>query len=443
MIEFAIQDNGASDLAVKEGDGGILLPEGDLEAMHRSMQRVVFNQVKNAVLADKMGFHYCFFTEHHFQPEGNEFSPGPLILGTAIAAQTKRIRLGQSANILSWWHPIRLAEQAAMLDVISGGRLEFGVGRGLQPRETEMFAPYYGSSSTDEARSLQFFEEAIEVIRRAWAEPSFSFHGEFFSFPPTYVAHHHPQTIAYFSQPDMGRELGDVLNIGEKGHSPVPIYSHSTTMKEMQVFPRPLQRPYPQMWQPVVMSQRSMRRAARLGMNVLVIGSGIDQIRNDVESYHRVAEECGWADRLGRGEFKRGWDCEKKRGVAHTQMVHLTGPGRGRPQDFQKGASARLQYLGGFMPANVGFNQVKLYHDDANGLNFLGGPQQVIDSFMRLKELAGYDDFLCSVGFETAGFGGEEIRDQIQCFAEEVMPVLTEACGGAAPYQERVPGFEL
>jgi alkanesulfonate monooxygenase SsuD/methylene tetrahydromethanopterin reductase-like flavin-dependent oxidoreductase (luciferase family) len=78
-------------------------------------------------------------TEHHFQPEGPEFSPNPLLVEAAVAAQTKRIRLGQHANITTWWEPVRLAEQAAMLDVLSGGRLEFGIGRGYQPREAEVF----------------------------------------------------------------------------------------------------------------------------------------------------------------------------------------------------------------------------------------------------------------------------------------------------------------
>jgi hypothetical protein len=115
MIEFAILDNGPSDLPIKQLPGGGLVPDGDLEAMHRSMQRTVIDQIRKAIFAEQAGFHYYFFTEHHFQPEGNEFSPNPLLLGAAIATRTKHIRLGQMANIVSWWHPIRLAEQAARL----------------------------------------------------------------------------------------------------------------------------------------------------------------------------------------------------------------------------------------------------------------------------------------------------------------------------------------
>ena len=115
-----------------------MVNDGDLAATHTSAQRTIVNQVRQGILAEQLGFDYWFQTEHHFQPEGAELSPNPLLSEGAIASRTRRIRLGQAANIVSWWHPIRIAEQAAMLDVISGGRPEFGIGRGYQPREKIM-----------------------------------------------------------------------------------------------------------------------------------------------------------------------------------------------------------------------------------------------------------------------------------------------------------------
>ena len=67
---------------------------------------MVVNQVRQGILADRLGFDYWFQTEHHFQPEGAEFSPNPLFSEMAIAANTRRIRLGQAANIITWHHPI-------------------------------------------------------------------------------------------------------------------------------------------------------------------------------------------------------------------------------------------------------------------------------------------------------------------------------------------------
>ena len=137
------------------------------------------------------GFDYFFLTEHHFQPEGAEYSPNPLLTETAIAAQTKRIRLGQCANILTWHHPVRIAEQAAMLDVISGGRLEFGMGRGYQPRETEVLGGQMGATIQDQERNRAYFEEAYEIIMKCWTQESFSHHGEFFTIPPSYTRWNH------------------------------------------------------------------------------------------------------------------------------------------------------------------------------------------------------------------------------------------------------------
>jgi alkanesulfonate monooxygenase SsuD/methylene tetrahydromethanopterin reductase-like flavin-dependent oxidoreductase (luciferase family) len=151
MIEFAVFHNGSTDLPCKKVEF-LSVPDGDLGAVHRSMQRVVGDQVRQGVLAEKLGFDYWFLTEHHFEPEGAEFSPGPLLVEAAIAAQTSRIRLGQMANIAAWWHPVRLAEQAALLDVVSGGRLEFGLGRGYQPRETEVLGTPYGATAQDTER---------------------------------------------------------------------------------------------------------------------------------------------------------------------------------------------------------------------------------------------------------------------------------------------------
>ncbi len=130
MIEIGVFHNGASDLPTKITRDGVAINDGDLAATQASAARVQVDQIRQGVLAEQLGFDYFVMTEHHFQPEGAEYSPNPLQTETAIAALTKRIRLGQAANILTWHHPVRIAGQAAMLDVISGGRLEFGILRG-------------------------------------------------------------------------------------------------------------------------------------------------------------------------------------------------------------------------------------------------------------------------------------------------------------------------
>src|SRR5262249_7374811 len=144
MIELGVFHNGASDLPAITTPQGVVVNNGSLEDVHHSYQRVLVSQVRQGILAEHLGFDYWFMTEHHFMPEGPEFSPSPLLVETAIAAHTKRIRLGQMANILPWWHPIRVAEQAAMLDVLSGGRAAGGTGRGrYAPRAHGLGPPPY------------------------------------------------------------------------------------------------------------------------------------------------------------------------------------------------------------------------------------------------------------------------------------------------------------
>ena len=163
MIEIGVFHNGASDLPVVRTPAAYAINDGNLAEVHESNQRGWSSQVRQGILADKLGFNYFFMTEHHFQPEGAEFSPNPLLAETAIAARTQQIRLGQAANIVTWWHPMRIAEQAAMLDVISGGRLEFGIGRGYQPREAEVFGwPF--ATIQDQERNRAYYQEAYEII---------------------------------------------------------------------------------------------------------------------------------------------------------------------------------------------------------------------------------------------------------------------------------------
>src|SRR6266446_3620040 len=150
MLEIGVFHNGASDLPTITTPNGVVVNDGNLAEVHESAQRTLVNQVRQGILADRLGYNYFFMTEHHFQPEGAEFSPNPLLAETAVAAHTKRIRLGQAANIITWWHPVRIAEKAAMLDVISGGRLTFRIGRGYQPRENETFGRNYGSTIQDQ-----------------------------------------------------------------------------------------------------------------------------------------------------------------------------------------------------------------------------------------------------------------------------------------------------
>jgi len=163
------------------------LPDGDPGRVYRDW-------VDLAVEAERLGYWSAWTTEHHFgsdrayRPFGvseQEFpatdydlAVDPLQLLTYVAARTTTLRLGTAVAILPWDHPIRVAERAAMLDVLSGGRLELGVGRGVGFREADVFGV---PTETDVAQRK--FREAIDVISTAWSGEEFTFEGEFWKFP--------------------------------------------------------------------------------------------------------------------------------------------------------------------------------------------------------------------------------------------------------------------
>jgi probable F420-dependent oxidoreductase len=126
------------------------------------------------VEAEALGFHSIFTVEHHFTGFGQVSAS--LNLLTWVAARTQRIRLGTAVLVLPWHDPVLLAEQAATLDLLSGGRLDFGVGKGYRYNE---FASFRIPMEEAEAR----FEESLAIITRAWtSEERFSFDGKFWSY---------------------------------------------------------------------------------------------------------------------------------------------------------------------------------------------------------------------------------------------------------------------
>jgi alkanesulfonate monooxygenase SsuD/methylene tetrahydromethanopterin reductase-like flavin-dependent oxidoreductase (luciferase family) len=150
--------------------------------------------VDMAVEAEALGYWGWWTTEHHFgsdpvyRPYGvsesdfpvtdYDMAACPLTLLTYVAAKTTKLRLGTAVVILHWDHPVRVAERSVLLDCLSGGRLELGVGRGAGFREVELY-----KVPKDNDESNRKFKEAIAVIRGLWTGEPFSFEGEFFETP--------------------------------------------------------------------------------------------------------------------------------------------------------------------------------------------------------------------------------------------------------------------
>jgi alkanesulfonate monooxygenase SsuD/methylene tetrahydromethanopterin reductase-like flavin-dependent oxidoreductase (luciferase family) len=123
--------------------------------------------------AERWGLDAMWLAEIHVAPERSVCS-APLTLASAIAARTKRIKIGTGVQVLPLCHPLRLAEEAATVDQISHGRLIFGVGRSGFPRTYEAYGVPYGESR-------ERFAETLEILKRAWTEESFSNQGKYYS----------------------------------------------------------------------------------------------------------------------------------------------------------------------------------------------------------------------------------------------------------------------
>src|SRR5438309_4758658 len=155
--------------------------------------------------AERWGLDAMWLAEIHVNPERSVCS-APLTLASAIAARTKRMKIGTGVQVLPLCHPLRLAEEAATVDQISHGRLIFGVGRSGFARTYEHYGVPYGESR-------ERFAETLEVVRRAWTQETFSFEGAHFQFhdtcvvPKPYQQPHPPIRVAATS-PDTFPSIG-------------------------------------------------------------------------------------------------------------------------------------------------------------------------------------------------------------------------------------------
>jgi len=144
-----------------------------LDASGAPLAEFYENRLRLAEAYDRIGIHALHIAEHHATPLG--MSPSPSVFLSAVAQRTRRLRFGPLVYTLALYHPLRLADEICMLDQLSGGRLELGVGRGVSPIEIE----YFGF---DPAKSQAMYIEAYQVILKAMQERVLSFEGEYYRF---------------------------------------------------------------------------------------------------------------------------------------------------------------------------------------------------------------------------------------------------------------------
>ena len=213
-----------------------------------------------AVYCDKHSWDSIWFTEHHLNHEGMESCANPLMMGTDIAARTNKIRIGQACNVITFWNPIRLAEDIATLDNLSNGRVEIGVGRGIYGREALHLN--VDADLKDQAKNKRLFEETLTIMKKAWTEKFFNHQGEFYNYPaPDFVWQH-----------DMSPPNENFVDL------------KTNKLKKISVVPQPYQKPHPPIWQ-VVDSPSSIERAAEIGINCIMWIPTVKSLKKRFEIY--------------------------------------------------------------------------------------------------------------------------------------------------------------
>src|SRR6266571_2384327 len=195
----------------------------EIEKGKAGLRRELYTQMlsevsEQAKLADALGYDSISFTEHHFHVEGFELSNNPVLLDLFVGLQTKRIRVGQLGIVLPAENPIRVAENIAMLDHMTGGRANAGFARGYQRRWVDIMAQQthgiHGAQPHQhdeiDAANRAAFEECYRIIKAAWTQDMLSYQGKYWRVPPGET----PWTIGATRKWGSGVEDGIVRAVG-------------------------------------------------------------------------------------------------------------------------------------------------------------------------------------------------------------------------------------
>ena len=244
---------------------------------HKPYTQVLDETRDIATYCDSTGWNSIWFTEHHLNHEGMDACPNPLMMSADIAARTKDIRIGQAANIITFWNPLRVAEDIAMLDHMSGGRIEVGLGRGVYGREA--IHMNVEADLKDQGKNFRLFDESLQIIKKAWTQELFSHKGEFYTYPaPDFIWQH-----------DMSPPSPDLVDM------------ETNELKQIGLVPRPLQTPHPPLWQ-VVDGHMSIDWAARNGLNTIMWIPTVKALKQRFEVYQKAKSEAENRDvPLGEG----------------------------------------------------------------------------------------------------------------------------------------------
>lgn len=347
-----------------------------LESPDRDFRRAYEEMLSQVEIAERLGFEGVWLAEHHGSAYGS--MPSPQVAAAAIASRTSRMRIGIAVSNLTLAWPVRIAEDFAMVDVISGGRLDFGVGRGYQPHE---FRAMGVADKQDVSREV--FDEAFQIVTGLWTkaigEP-YTFHGKHFHIdgvdcrptplqrptPPIYVASISPETF------DL---------VADHGHNML-VTPTLMTLPELNGF--------------VVGAKRTLMHRGR------------DPLSLDFPMNWQIhlAEDDALAVRRARPSLEWYFD----------NVMSAVPQGAATPAGYERYAALAEAAAEGAMSL-TGLRE--------GGVCYVGDPDGLIRDIEILREETGLDHLICWMRF--GGMAHEDVVRSMELLADQVMPHFADA----------------
>jgi alkanesulfonate monooxygenase SsuD/methylene tetrahydromethanopterin reductase-like flavin-dependent oxidoreductase (luciferase family) len=329
-----------------------------------------------AQLAEELGFDAVWLAEHHFDATFSTL-PSPNLMLAAIAATTTRIKLGCAINVLPFHNPLRVAEEGAMLDVLSGGRFQWGIGRGITGHEFRSF-------QVEAAETRTLFNEMHDAVIDAWIEGRMEFGGELVKVPATAIA------------------------------------------------PGVVQRPHPPVWV-TAQSPASVRWAAAHDYPAMQIGESLEVGRRQVERYRKAAADAGVTIERGgivplRMVHVAPTDALAREQAADRVVAFWDHTARTTAPDYKSPGPAKDQESYEYwLQNNPGRRQEVTYEAlREDGLVIAGSPDTVIEGIRRQIDALECTHIMCDFWRPT---GMADRIDSMKLFAHEVLPAFAASSG--------------
>jgi alkanesulfonate monooxygenase SsuD/methylene tetrahydromethanopterin reductase-like flavin-dependent oxidoreductase (luciferase family) len=328
-------------------------------------------QLEEVELAERIGIDQIWFFEHHLLPNGP--APSPNLLIAAAARTTSRIRFANMVNILPFHHPLRIVSEAAMLDNLTGGRLDLGLGRGLRP-------PEFAAFGVDQAQSREMFLESFELIRRLFTDENFSYRGKYWSID-----------------------------------------------KDAPLSPAPLQKPHPP-FLVSAQSEESLRWAAQYDIPFAQIDSLAEQAARDQALYREVQTAHGHAPQPRLYLMREIYVAETDARAREEAPPYLL-------QYWDLWQRYTQFTRGGRLPDSYDFwrRQAPMLHamnfDEivANDMVLLGCPETVANAILRLGD--GLAPMGLALIFKLGQLPYDQLGRSMRLFGDEVMPRIRRVLG--------------